>query len=45
MRNILLLLILTSTAFSPPGEMASEDWVLVLDDAAANYPPPGVAKK
>ena len=27
--------------FSPPTGSETEDWVLVLDDAARNYPPPG----
>jgi len=27
--------------FAPPTRSAAEDWVLVLDDAARNYPPPG----
>jgi hypothetical protein len=29
--------------FSPPTKSTTEDWILVLDDAAKNYPPPGVA--
>jgi hypothetical protein len=30
--------------FQPPGEPApGHDWVLVLDDPARNYPPPGAA--
>jgi hypothetical protein len=29
--------------FSPPTKSTTEDWVLVLDDATKNYPPPGVA--
>jgi hypothetical protein len=28
--------------FEPPATSATEDWVLVLDDAAKKYPPPGV---
>jgi collagenase-like protein with putative collagen-binding domain len=29
-------------AFDPPGEPArGNDWVLVLDDAAKRFPPPG----
>ena len=27
--------------FSPPFKSTTNDWVLVLDDAAKNYPPPG----
>lgn len=27
--------------FSPPTRSASDDWILVLDDAARNYPAPG----
>ena len=31
--------------FDPPGDAgADRDWVLVLDDAAAGYPPPGHAE-
>lgn len=30
-----------SRAFTPPASGAEQDWVLVLDDAARNYPPPG----
>lgn len=30
--------------FTPPGDVASEDWVLVLDDAAKNYAVPGQGK-
>lgn len=28
-------------AFTPPDPGETTDWVLVLDDAAQNYPPPG----
>lgn len=31
--------------FTPPDAGENLDWVLVLDDATKNYPPPGVAKK
>jgi hypothetical protein len=27
--------------FTPPANGEMIDWVLVLDDAAKNYPPPG----
>ena len=27
--------------YSPPTKVEGEDWVLVLDDASRNYPPPG----
>lgn len=30
--------------FTPPGDVASEDWVLVLDDATKNYAVPGQGK-
>jgi hypothetical protein len=30
--------------FEPPGRGEMTDWVLVLDDAARNYPPPGQVK-
>jgi len=29
--------------FSPPTKSTTEDWVLVLDDAAKKYPAPGIA--
>lgn len=29
--------------FSPPTNSATEDWILVLDDASKHYPQPGVA--
>ena len=29
--------------FSAPTSSATEDWILVLDDAARNYPAPGIA--
>ena len=28
--------------FSPPTNVEGEDWVLVLDDPAKNFPPPGM---
>ncbi len=28
-------------SFEPPTHVAGEDWVLVLDDAAKEYPVPG----
>jgi hypothetical protein len=31
--------------FTPPMKGENLDWVLVLDDAAKNFPPPGVIKK
>ena len=31
--------------FTSPGKSEAEDWILVLDEAAKNYPPPGVAIK
>jgi hypothetical protein len=31
-------------AFTPPTSGLGNDWVLVLDDAAKNYPPPGRSK-
>jgi hypothetical protein len=30
--------------FKPPSEGAGKDWVLVLDDAAKDYPTPGAVK-
>ena len=30
--------------FVPPSEGFGSDWVLVLDDAARDFPPPGAAK-
>ncbi len=30
-------------AFTPPTKSTTEDWILVLDDAAKNYPAPGIA--
>jgi Putative collagen-binding domain of a collagenase len=30
--------------FTPPTSGQGNDWVLVLDDAAKNYPPPGQQK-
>jgi hypothetical protein len=30
--------------FTPPGKGGGNDWVLVLDNAAANYPAPGSAR-
>lgn len=30
--------------FTPPDYGEDRDWVLVLDDAAKNYPPPGSRK-
>jgi hypothetical protein len=29
--------------FSPPTKSTTDDWILVLDDAARDYPPPGSA--
>jgi hypothetical protein len=34
-----------SQQFTPPSNGEDNDWVLVLDDAAKNYPPPGEAFK
>jgi hypothetical protein len=31
--------------FVPPASGEDSDWVLVLDDAAKKYPPPGTRKK
>jgi hypothetical protein len=31
----------TSMEFTPPGTGPGNDWVLVLDDASRNFPPPG----
>jgi hypothetical protein len=31
--------------FSPPTKSTTDDWILVLDDAARNYPAPGVANE
>ena len=31
--------------FAPPDPGEALDWVLVLDDAARGYPPPGEAKR
>ncbi len=31
--------------FTPPDPGEALDWVLVLDDAAQGYPPPGAAAK
>ena len=31
-------------SFTPPDDGEMLDWVLVLDDAAKNFPPPGSAK-
>lgn len=33
-----------SQTFTPPTEENGSDWVLVLDDAARSYPPPGTAQ-
>jgi hypothetical protein len=30
-----------SREFTPPSHGRGNDWVLVLDDAAKNFPPPG----
>jgi hypothetical protein len=30
--------------FTPPDEGENLDWVLVLDDAGAKFPPPGAVK-
>jgi len=32
-------------AFTPPDAGEALDWVLVLDDAARGYPPPGETKR
>jgi hypothetical protein len=32
-------------AFTPPDRGEALDWVLVLDDAAQGYPPPGEASR
>ncbi|MGH9428788.1 MAG: putative collagen-binding domain-containing protein, partial [Terriglobia bacterium] len=32
-------------SFQPPSLGLGQDWVLVLDDASKNYPPPGTSKK
>lgn len=32
-------------SFQPPSLGIGQDWVLVLDDASKNYPPPGKSKK
>lgn len=31
------------TTFTAPTTIAEQDWVLVIDDASKNYPPPGTA--
>jgi len=29
------------TEFRPPHDTSGRDWILILDDSAKNYPPPG----
>lgn len=36
---------MTTKLFDPPGDGHEQDWVLVLDDASANYTPPGLVRR